>query len=118
VRRRQHLVYGRIRPCLGLVLGHRDGPAVGQGGRRVAQIEDVQPGRELPPVSDDRPVELERRLDPGALEVAAVDDMTPDGPVTGNFFIDEGVLAAAGITELEGYAVRPGGRLLPDLFLS
>ena len=36
---------------------------------------------------------------------------------TGRFFIDEDVLAAAGITDLERYAVKPGTPLLPDLFL-
>jgi len=36
---------------------------------------------------------------------------------TGNFFIDEEVLAAAGVTDLDRYAVRPGAPLLPDLFL-
>jgi citronellol/citronellal dehydrogenase len=36
---------------------------------------------------------------------------------TGNFFIDDEVLAAAGITDLERYAVAPGRPLLPDLFL-
>ncbi|MEQ8696447.1 MAG: NAD(P)-dependent oxidoreductase [Bauldia litoralis] len=36
---------------------------------------------------------------------------------TGNFFIDEQVLAEAGITDLSGYAVDPGKPLLPDLFL-
>ena len=37
---------------------------------------------------------------------------------TGRFFIDEEVLAAAGITDLDGYAVVPGTkRFLPDLFL-
>jgi citronellol/citronellal dehydrogenase len=36
---------------------------------------------------------------------------------TGNFFIDEDVLAAAGVTDLDRYAVEPGTRLLPDLFL-
>lgn len=36
---------------------------------------------------------------------------------TGNFFIDEDVLAAEGITDLEKYAVVPGGKLYPDLFL-
>ncbi len=36
---------------------------------------------------------------------------------TGNFFIDEDALAAAGITDLDRYAVKPGARLLPDLFL-
>jgi citronellol/citronellal dehydrogenase len=37
---------------------------------------------------------------------------------TGQFFIDEEVLAAAGITDLDGYAVVPGTKsFLPDLFL-
>ena len=36
---------------------------------------------------------------------------------TGNFFIDDEVLAAEGVTDLDRYAVRPGARLLPDLFL-
>jgi citronellol/citronellal dehydrogenase len=37
---------------------------------------------------------------------------------TGNFFIDEEVLSAAGITDFAAYSVVPGSReLLPDLFL-
>ena len=36
---------------------------------------------------------------------------------TGNFHIDDEVLAAAGITALSAYAVRPGSPLLPDIFL-
>jgi citronellol/citronellal dehydrogenase len=36
---------------------------------------------------------------------------------TGSFFIDEDVLAEAGITDLAPYAVKPGAPLLPDLFL-
>lgn len=36
---------------------------------------------------------------------------------TGNTFIDEQVLAAEGITDLDKYAVNPGGRLYPDLFI-
>ena len=37
---------------------------------------------------------------------------------TGNFFIDEEVLARAGITDLAKYSVVPGSKqLLPDLFL-
>lgn len=36
---------------------------------------------------------------------------------TGNFFIDEEVLAEEGITDLDQYAVKPGNPLLPDLFL-
>jgi len=36
---------------------------------------------------------------------------------TGRFFIDEDVLADAGVTELDRYAVKPGAPLLTDLFL-
>jgi citronellol/citronellal dehydrogenase len=36
---------------------------------------------------------------------------------TGNFFVDEEVLAAEGITDFEPYAVSPGELLMPDFFL-
>jgi citronellol/citronellal dehydrogenase len=36
---------------------------------------------------------------------------------TGNFYIDDEVLASAGITDLEQYAVQPGAKLATDLFL-
>jgi citronellol/citronellal dehydrogenase len=36
---------------------------------------------------------------------------------TGNFFIDEEVLAAEGVSDFSRYAVVPGEPLLPDLFL-
>lgn len=36
---------------------------------------------------------------------------------TGNCFIDEEVLFAVGITDVEQYAVTPGGKLYTDLFL-
>lgn len=36
---------------------------------------------------------------------------------TGNTFIDEKVLEAEGIKDLSEYAVTPGGKLYPDLFL-
>lgn len=41
----------------------------------------------------------------------------PSTECTGNTFIDEEVLALAGITDLSNYAVEPGGRLYTDLFL-
>jgi citronellol/citronellal dehydrogenase len=37
--------------------------------------------------------------------------------ITGKFFIDEDVLRSAGVTDLEQYAVTPGARLHPDIFL-
>lgn len=36
---------------------------------------------------------------------------------TGNSFIDEDVLGKEGISELDNYAVKPGGKLYTDLFL-
>ena len=36
---------------------------------------------------------------------------------TGNTFIDEEVLKKENITDLDNYAVTPGGKLYPDLFL-
>lgn len=36
---------------------------------------------------------------------------------SGNTFIDEEVLAAEGITDLDAYSVVPGGQLYPDLFI-
>ena len=36
---------------------------------------------------------------------------------TGNFYIDEAVLQAEGVTDFSQYAVTPGGRLYTDLFL-
>jgi citronellol/citronellal dehydrogenase len=41
----------------------------------------------------------------------------PAAELTGNFFIDDEALRRAGITNLDRYAVQPGARLLPDLFL-
>ena len=41
----------------------------------------------------------------------------PSTECTGNLFIDEQVLAKEGITDLEKYAVMPGGKLYNDLFV-
>ncbi len=43
--------------------------------------------------------------------------MRPSRQCTGNFFIDEEVLAMAGVTNFDHYAVTPGSQLFPDLFL-
>ena len=37
--------------------------------------------------------------------------------VTGNFFIDDEVLAESGITDLSEYSVKPGSDLMPDFFI-
>ena len=36
---------------------------------------------------------------------------------TGNTFLDEAVLRAAGLTDFDKYAVTPGGKLYPDLYV-
>lgn len=41
----------------------------------------------------------------------------PARSCTGNFFIDEDVLRAEGVTDFERYAVNPGGELQTDLFI-
>jgi citronellol/citronellal dehydrogenase len=41
----------------------------------------------------------------------------PSREVTGNFFIDDEVLASAGVTDLSGYAVDPSVPLVPDFFV-
>ncbi|MBC7947323.1 MAG: NAD(P)-dependent oxidoreductase [Chitinophagaceae bacterium] len=41
----------------------------------------------------------------------------PSSECTGNWFIDEDVLAAEGITDLEKYSVVPGAKLYRDLFV-
>jgi citronellol/citronellal dehydrogenase len=41
----------------------------------------------------------------------------PSREFTGNFCIDDEILASAGITDLSGYAVTPGVEPIPDFFL-
>ena len=63
-------------------------------------------------------VELSACRKPSIVADAAVAILQQQFEVaTGRFYIDETVLREAGITEFEVYAVQPGTRLLPDLFL-
>jgi citronellol/citronellal dehydrogenase len=41
----------------------------------------------------------------------------PAAACTGNFFLDDEVLAAEGVSDLDRYAVAPGTRLHPDFFV-
>jgi citronellol/citronellal dehydrogenase len=41
----------------------------------------------------------------------------PARDYTGHFATDEAVLREIGVSDFDGYAVRPGMPLLPDLFL-
>jgi citronellol/citronellal dehydrogenase len=43
--------------------------------------------------------------------------LTQPADTTGHFFLDDEVLARAGVTDLDRYAVTPGSSLMPDLFL-
>jgi citronellol/citronellal dehydrogenase len=42
----------------------------------------------------------------------------PSASCTGNLFLDEQVLHAEGITDLDHYAINPGGKLQKDLYVS
>ena len=64
--------------------------------------------------------EVERCRTPEIMADAAHAVLTRDArdPAnTGNFYIDDEVLTAAGITDLSAYAVQPGARLRTDIFL-
>ena len=41
----------------------------------------------------------------------------PSHECTGNFFIDDAVLKAEGVTDFSGYAVEPNAELMPDFFV-
>jgi citronellol/citronellal dehydrogenase len=60
----------------------------------------------------------ERGRTPQIVADAAWHILTRDSrAATGNFFIDDDVLAEAGVSDLSKYAVKPGARLSSDLFL-
>ncbi|HLY17662.1 MAG TPA: hypothetical protein VKR61_10590, partial [Bryobacteraceae bacterium] len=62
--------------------------------------------------------EPERGRTPEIMADAAWQILTQDSrAATGNFFIDEDVLAAAGVTDFSRYAVSPGKPLRGDFFL-
>jgi len=62
--------------------------------------------------------EPERGRTPEIMADAAWHVLTRDSrATTGNFFIDEEVLAAAGVTDYSRYAAAPGQPLLEDFFL-
>ena len=62
--------------------------------------------------------EPERGRKPEIVADAAWHILTRDSrTTTGNFFMDEEVLASAGVTDLSRYAVTPGAELRTDIFL-
>ena len=61
---------------------------------------------------------INRSRKPEIMADAAYIVLTRDSrETTGNFFVDDEVLASAGITDLDGYALEPGAELIQDLFL-
>ncbi|HQR11611.1 MAG TPA: NAD(P)-dependent oxidoreductase [Casimicrobiaceae bacterium] len=68
----------------------------------------------LPWVSE----QLDRTRKPSIMADAAHAILTREACKTsGNFFMDDDVLRAAGVTDFDVYAVKPGTPLLPDLFI-
>ena len=62
--------------------------------------------------------QLDRTRQPSIMADAAHAILIRDArTTTGNFFLDDEVLRAAGVTDFARYAVKPGMPLLPDLFL-
>jgi citronellol/citronellal dehydrogenase len=61
---------------------------------------------------------IRRSRKPEIMADAAHAVLTRDSrKTTGNFFVDERVLAEEGVTDLDPYAMEPGQDLIPDLFL-
>ncbi len=64
------------------------------------------------------PESIQASRKPQIMADAAHAILTSDSrSTTGNFFIDEEVLRRAGVSDLEAYAVTPGARQDPDIFL-
>jgi citronellol/citronellal dehydrogenase len=69
--------------------------------------------------ADDSGVDVAKCRKPEILSDAAYFILTSDAKTTtGNFFIDDNLLAQHGITELEKYSVVPGTKqFIPDFFV-
>ncbi len=64
-------------------------------------------------------VELDNARKPEIMADAAWHILTRDSRMTtGTFFVDDEVLTAAGVVDLDGYAHKPGAKLLPNLFIN
>lgn len=61
---------------------------------------------------------IKRCRTPEIMADAAYEILTRDSKsCTGNFFVDDSVLAEAGVTDLDKYAVEPGQDLIADFFV-
>ena len=74
----------------------------------TAAIENIIGGKEM----------MRRSRKPSIMGDAAHWILTQDSKTTsGNFFIDDEVMAKAGVTNLDDYAMEPGVDLMPDFFI-
>lgn len=74
----------------------------------TAAVQNLLGGKEL----------VERSRKPEIMADAAWTIVNKDSKTyTGRFLIDEDVLRESGITDMDQYAIVPGGPLMPDLFL-
>lgn len=73
----------------------------------TAAIENLLGGQKI--------MQLSRK--PEIMADAAYLVLTSDAKNTGNFFIDDEVLAAEGVTDFDQYAVEPGNELMKDFFV-
>jgi citronellol/citronellal dehydrogenase len=74
----------------------------------TAAVKNLLGGQEL----------VDRSRTPAIVADAAYAVLTrPSRECTGNFFVDEDVLRAEGVQDLDRYAVKPGADLAPDFFL-
>jgi citronellol/citronellal dehydrogenase len=63
-------------------------------------------------------IDMNRARRPEIVADAATVILAKDSrTTTGNFFLDEDVLASEGVTDLSGYAVAPGSTLMTDAFV-
>ena len=83
--------------------------------------EEPSDGFDIPDFEvPDAPAEVPVIVDAGvgtASDAAYAIFNRPSAECTGNFFIDDDVLKAEGVTDLDHYAVPPGADLLPDFFV-
>ncbi len=60
---------------------------------------------------------LEQARKPNIMADAAISVLSQSNSITGQFFVDELVLKAAGLSDFSDYAVNASRKLLPDIFL-
>ena len=81
----------------------------------TAAVQNLLGGDAIVRGSRDESVKVSRK--PEIMADAAHAILVKGRDYTGQFLIDEDVLRAAGVTDLEHYSMVPGARLMTDLFL-